>query len=56
MPYLMYNGEELPDSNAIIKFVAKLKNIEVDAHLSPEEKATSHAFMRMLDDSFSWWG
>ena len=55
IPYLMYNGEEVTDSSTIIKFIAKLKNIEVDAHLSPEEKATSHALMRMLDDSFSWW-
>ena len=53
-PYLTHDGEEVTDSNNIIEFVAKLKNVDVDAHLRMEERAASHALTRMLDESFYW--
>ena len=53
-PYLTHDGKEVTDSNNIIEFVAKLKNVDVDAHLRMEERAASHALTRMLDESFYW--
>ena len=53
-PYLIHHRREIPDSSAIIEYLAGLRGIEIDEGLSSVQKAISRAFMRMLDEAFCW--
>ncbi len=52
LPFVVFeNGESMGDSHMIIRHLCDTKNIDMNAHLSDEQKATSHAFCRMLDEA-----
>ncbi len=53
MPFIVFeNGQNMGDSSLIIDHLAIKNNIDMDAPLSDEQRCASHAFRRMLDDSF----
>ncbi|XP_075250259.1 failed axon connections homolog [Convolutriloba macropyga] len=58
-PWMEYKGESIPDSFIIIERLMKDYNLDMDAHLTAEEKAISRAFQRMLSEGslfagFAW--
>ncbi|XP_075250235.1 failed axon connections homolog [Convolutriloba macropyga] len=49
-PWIEYKGEEIADSYYIIKRLEKDFKIDMDGHLTSEQKAISHALQRMLSE------
>lgn len=55
LPFIEFeNGDGMGDSTMIIEELSKRHNIDMEATLSDQQKATSHAFRRMLDESTYW--
>lgn len=50
LPFIVYNGESIGDSNLIIERLSNEFNIDLDAHLTAQEKAIHHAMRAMLDE------
>lgn len=52
LPFVVFeNGASMGDSSHIIDKLSKDKNIDMDAPLTANQRAQSHAFRRMLDES-----
>lgn len=49
---ILENGQLMGDSTLIIAHLSKERNIDMDKDLSKEQRTQSHAFRRMLDESF----
>lgn len=55
MPYIALDGGELvADSSLIIERLTKVLKFDLDEKLSVEQKAISHAYIRMLDEATYW--
>lgn len=54
LPYITHKGKEIPDSSFILEYLSKEFNIDLDSHLSVQEKAVSHAFQRLFEESLIW--
>jgi len=52
LPFIELNGVSTGDSSAIIERLKQEFTVDPDAHLSPEQKAVSLAFQRMLEEHF----
>eukprot|EP00591_Stephanopyxis_turris_P006209 CAMPEP_0195526506 /NCGR_PEP_ID=MMETSP0794_2-20130614/27611_1 /TAXON_ID=515487 /ORGANISM="Stephanopyxis turris, Strain CCMP 815" /LENGTH=287 /DNA_ID=CAMNT_0040657209 /DNA_START=16 /DNA_END=879 /DNA_ORIENTATION=- len=51
IPYIQLpSGEEIGDSNVIIRRLKKIYEVDKDVHLEPADKAVAHAFTRMLEE------
>merc|ERR1719251_409334 len=50
LPFVELNGEEIADSEIIIKTLAKTYNKEMDAALNQEQKNIQHAMLTMVDN------
>lgn len=50
LPFVELNGEEIADSEIIIKSLAKTYNKEMDAALNQEQKNIQHAMLTMVDN------
>ena len=50
MPYIQLDGQWHSDSQEIIKVLSKAYNLNMDGHLSQEQKMLSHVIRRMLED------
>jgi len=50
LPFVELNGEEIGDSELIIKSLAKTYNKEMDAALNQEQKNIQHAMLTMVDN------
>lgn len=52
VPYLLLDdGTTLADSNVIIRTLARERGIDLDAGQSPEERASAHAVLRLVEES-----
>ncbi|KXJ12862.1 failed axon connections homolog [Exaiptasia diaphana] len=49
MPWIEYNGKEIADSNFCIEFLNKEFGVDVDDHLSDEQKGIARAVLVMLE-------
>lgn len=56
MPYIETMGKKFADSNLIIAMLEKQHQVNLDQHLSIEQKAISTAFIRLCEDSLYWVG
>jgi glutathione S-transferase len=57
IPYVIFeDGRIMGDSTMIINYLCEVHNIDMDAPLSAEQRATSFACRRMLDEHFYWAG
>lgn len=56
MPYIETMGKKFADSNLIIAMLEKHNKLNLDQHLSAEQKAIAHAFIRLCEDSLYWVG
>jgi len=54
LPFVVVDGETLCDSERIIARLSQKHGIDLDAGLSAEQRAVSHAFGRMLDEHTYW--
>lgn len=50
LPFIVYHGEKIGDSNIIINRLSQDFNQDLDSHLSDQEKAIHHGFRAMLDE------
>jgi glutathione S-transferase len=60
LPYIVDDGETIGDSESIIAHVTRKYRVNLDAALTPAQRATDHLVTRMLDDlywvmSYSRW-
>ncbi len=51
-PWIELDGERIGDTEIVIELLAKRSGFDIDAGLSPEQKALSHAVRRMLEEHF----
>lgn len=54
LPFIELNGQEINDSEIIIKELSERFEKNLDEGLTAEQKLTSHAFTSMLDNKTSW--
>lgn len=53
-PYILFNGEEIPDSNFTVEYLSKYFNKDPYPGLSAVERATARAFLKMVEEETSW--
>ncbi|KAK3096269.1 hypothetical protein FSP39_025147 [Pinctada imbricata] len=53
-PFIMFNEEEIPDTNFIIEYLSKYFNKDPDEGLTSVDKGIARAFLKMVEDSTSW--
>lgn len=53
-PWAEYNGVYLSDSSFIVEFVNKEFKVDLNSHLSPEEKGMGRAIQKMLEENTYW--
>ncbi len=49
MPFVVVNGKKIGDSNFIIDHL-RTEGVDLDQHLSPDQRAVSRAFVAMLEE------
>ena len=54
MPWIEYNGQEIADSNFCIEFLNKEFGVDVDDHLTIEQKGMARAILVMLEENTYW--
>lgn len=54
IPFIEMDGERIGDSTIILERLKKTGGIDLDAHLSPREKAQSHALQRMIEERLNF--
>ncbi len=54
LPFIRDNGVVIGDSELIIDYLESKLEFDVDGHLSSQQKAVHHAFIRMLDEHLYW--
>ncbi|XP_069121990.1 failed axon connections homolog [Argopecten irradians] len=54
IPFLEYNGEEIPDSEFILEFLSKEKNFDLNKGLTPEQIGIGRAFQKMAEENTYW--
>lgn len=50
LPYIVDGADTIPDSEAVIAYLSKKYEVDLDESLSAEEKAVARAFERMLNE------
>lgn len=50
LPYIVDGADTVADSEAVIAYLSKKYEVDLDEHLSAEEKAVARAFERMLNE------
>ncbi|MCA9691311.1 MAG: glutathione S-transferase family protein [Nannocystaceae bacterium] len=56
VPWIVDDGEAIGDSSFILEHLATRHGADLDAALTPEQRAISHAVSRMLCENFYWVG
>lgn len=54
LPFVELNGEEVADSQLIIKDLSQKFNIDLDAALSAEQRNIAHATISMIENHLVW--
>lgn len=54
LPFIEDNGDKIGDSRAIIEYLTKKHSLQMDSHLSPEDKANSYLIEKSLDENLYW--
>ncbi len=54
LPYIIDDGELIPDSQQVIDHLKKTREVDPDAVLDAGQRATGHAIRRMLEESLYW--
>ncbi|XP_060068093.1 failed axon connections homolog [Ylistrum balloti] len=54
VPFLLYNGEEVCDSEFILEFLSKAKQFDLHKCLTSEQIAIGRAFQKMAEENTYW--
>lgn len=54
LPFIEDNGKIIADSAIILDYLKQTYGDKLDAHLTAEQKAVSHAVIKMLDENLYW--
>ena len=54
-PFILFNGEEIPDSNFIIEHLCKYFNKDPYPGLTEVDKAIARAFLKMIEENTTWY-
>lgn len=54
MPFITYNGEEIPDSDFIIQYLSKKLDKDLSVDHSPQSLGAARAFSKMAEESLFW--
>ena len=54
-PWITLNGVDIADSQFAIEEIKKVFDIDMNSHLSPEQKAVGHFIRRTTDEAFYWY-
>jgi hypothetical protein len=54
LPFVEFNGEEIADSEFIIKTLAGKLEKNMDACLGQDQKGVNHAMTAMVDNHLNW--
>ena len=54
IPFIEYNEAVFSDSGFIIKHLNSELGISHDEDLTPEEKSTAHALLKMVEEHMYW--
>ncbi|XP_055859616.1 failed axon connections homolog isoform X2 [Biomphalaria glabrata] len=53
-PFIIYNGENIPDSQFCIEYLNKKLNIDNNKYLNQTDRAVATAFQAMIDEHLYW--
>eukprot|EP00095_Tigriopus_kingsejongensis_P011044 maker-scaffold109_size355148-snap-gene-2.24 protein:Tk11044 transcript:maker-scaffold109_size355148-snap-gene-2.24-mRNA-1 annotation:"gst-n-metaxin-like protein" len=53
-PWMTINGQDIADSQLCINFLNKKFHVDLDSHLSDQDRAISHALRIMTEEHFIW--
>ena len=53
-PFILFNGEEIPDSNFTIEYLCKYFKKEAYPGVSELDKAVARAFLKMMEENTTW--
>ncbi len=54
LPYITLNDIDVGDSFFAIKYLSEKFGRDLNDHLTVTERAISHAFYKLIEDSFGW--
>ena len=54
-PFIVFNGEQFPDSNMIVTYLSKYFGKDPFPDLSQVDRAIGRAFIKMLEENTAWW-
>ena len=54
LPYIEDDGQVIADSAFILEHLKRKYGDPLDGALTPEQRATSHAFIKMMDENLYW--
>ena len=54
LPYIIAQGQKIPDSSHIIEYLTSRFSLTLDNHLSQEQLAIGHAVSTMLEERLRW--
>uniref|UniRef100_A0A0L8FH13 GST N-terminal domain-containing protein n=2 Tax=Octopus bimaculoides TaxID=37653 RepID=A0A0L8FH13_OCTBM len=53
-PWITYNGEVVSDSQFIIEYLNKKFNLDLNSHLSEEQRGVARAMQKMIEENLYW--
>ena len=53
-PWMEYDGKSIADSQFCVDFIKKKRNIDLNDHLSPSQKAVGRAFQKLTEENLYW--
>lgn len=53
-PFILFNGEEIPDTNFTIEYLCKYFKKEAYPGVSEVDKAVARAFLKMMEENTTW--
>ena len=54
LTWIEYNGKAVDDSEFIIEFLNKEFNLDMNKHLTPEQKGAGRALQKMVEENLYW--
>lgn len=54
LPFIEDGNDKIGDSRAIIEYLTKKYALQLDSHLSPEDKANAYLIEKSLDENLYW--
>ncbi len=55
LPFVELNGEEIADSEIIMKALAKQLDKDMDQGMGGDQMGVQHAMVAMVDNHLNWW-